>query len=142
MNAVAGMLVAIILAAACACGDNSNRLVITVPTPPGAPGLPVSRELPPGATDETIKALILRDAADRSGLPLSGDAVAAYCRVTWPDGSTGVARPGAVYTQAQVRGWLAIVRAGAEEYRYHGTATGFIAASFVLDATIDESLRC
>jgi len=51
-----------------------------------------------------------------------------------------VQRPGEVCTDALVEGFLALLRAEGNEYRYHGRGDAFIAASFEDGATIVDPL--
>ncbi len=90
---------------------------------------------------EGLSERIVADLATRLGVPVSDIHHVESCEFTWPDGSLGVAESGMVYTQALVPGWLVILEAGGEEYRYHGAANNFIAADFVANATVLDA-RC
>ncbi|GAB4336640.1 MAG: hypothetical protein Kow0010_24540 [Dehalococcoidia bacterium] len=85
---------------------------------------------------------IRRDLADRLGAPLATISFVAFREVTWGDGCLGVHRPGELCTQVLVEGFFALLRdANGTEYRYHGSADRFIAASFEpADVRIDDPL--
>ena len=68
---------------------------------------------------QSIVAAAKKDAVAR-GLPAQAISVQSAQRVTWRDGSLGCPKPGYSYTQALVDGYRIVLRAGAEEYVYHG----------------------
>lgn len=80
------------------------------------------------------------DLASRLGVGLGGVSISAYREVTWRNGCLGVQRPGEVCTEALVEGFLALLQAEGEEYRYHGRGDAFIATSFEDGATIVDPL--
>lgn len=45
-------------------------------------------------------------------------------QVIWPDGSIGCAKPGGIYTQATVVGYLVEIEFEAKVYRYHSALNG------------------
>ncbi len=73
---------------------------------------------------ETLVGKVLRDAADRSGLPADQLEVLSFESVTWSDGSLGCPAPGMSYTQALVPGYRVRVRAGTAVLDYHATSRG------------------
>lgn len=76
----------------------------------------------PAQLPESLVALLLADAARRTGLDLEALTVRESWRVTWNDGSLGCPQPGMNYTQALVQGWRALVQAGGQtlDYRIGG----------------------
>ena len=87
-----------------------------------------------------VQRAMREDLASRLGVTLEGVSVSAYREVTWRNGCLGVQRPGDVCTEALVEGFLALLQAEGEEYRYHGRGDAFIAASFEDGATIVDPL--
>jgi hypothetical protein len=120
-----------------ACGGDEPGRTATASAPQGA-----RVALPPGTEGRDLEEILRRDLAARLGIPLGDVIIQGRCDVTWPDGSIGVAEAGAVYTQALVPGWLAILEAKGKAYRYHGTSGGYIAAGFVPGAKVDAGLSC
>jgi hypothetical protein len=112
------------------------------PGPAAAPSVFPRRTIPAGVQGNALAELLREDLAARLGTNPGQVQVKALCQVTWPDGSIGVGEPGMAYTQALVPGFLAILSSGGKEYRYHGTAEGFIAADFVAGATLNRAVRC
>lgn len=96
----------------------------------------------PDAELVAMEERIRRDLAERLGDPLETISFVAFREVTWPDGCLGVHRPGELCTQVLVDGFFALLRdEGGAEYRYHGSADRFIAASFEpADVRIDDPL--
>ena len=94
----------------------------------------------PNENAVAVQRAIREDLADRLGLDLDDVSFSAFREVTWNNGCLGVQHPGAVCTEALVEGFLALLRAGGDEYRYHGSGDAFIAASFEADATIVDPL--
>ena len=90
----------------------------------------------------TTQEAIRRDLADRLGVSLTTISFVAFREVAWGDGCLGVHRPGELCTQVLVDGFFALLRdADGTEYRYHGSADRFIAASFEpADVRIDDPL--
>ena len=85
------------------------------------------------APDAAVVALqqeLRMDVAERLAIPMESTSVVSFLEVTWRNGCLGVSGPGAVCTQALVDGFLAMVSDGRESYRYHGSGSQFIAASF------------
>ena len=117
-----------------ACDDDSAN------EQPGQ-SLPPQGEVSPEMSQEELVSAVTEDLALRLGIPAADITLAEFCYVTWPDGSLGVAEPGQVYTQALVEGWLVILEADGEEYRYHGAGNRYIAANFVADAVVLDT-RC
>ena len=111
------------------CGDDDGAALSVEPSAPA--GLPSG--LPP---------VLRADLANRLDIDVSGVRISEFCGVTWPDGSLGVVEPDRAYTQVLIDGWLAILQAGGNEYRFHGAGDRFIAADFVAGATVLDSTRC
>lgn len=71
---------------------------------------------------DDLLAVLRADAAVRlAGAPLAAPQVQA---LTWPDGSLGCPRPGRMYTQALVPGYLVVFAAAGSSLRYHASARG------------------
>jgi hypothetical protein len=88
-----------------------------------------------------VQLAMREDLARRTNTPLPRVSIVDYRDVTWPNGCLGVDEPGTVCTQALVPGFLAFLSDNTNVYRYHGAETGgFIAASFVTNATLSEPL--
>lgn len=101
------------------------------PVPPSAVPVPAA---PPGAArpnghgevPEQLVAAMRRDLRERLA-PEGGGAEAVLQvaeAVTWPDGSLGCPRPGAMYTMALVPGYRVVLRSGDREYAYHASKSG------------------
>ena len=145
-----GMVVAAVLGALfAACGGDgkdtaSNEIpaVLQTARAGGATSLPSGRPLPGNLPQADLEQLLKDDLAQRLKLAITALSVRAFCQVTWPDGSIGVAKPGSAYTQALIPGFLAVLSAGGKEYRYHGTPDGYIAADFEPGARINTAVTC
>jgi hypothetical protein len=68
--------------------------------------------------------LAIADAANRSTEAPADIVVLSAEAVTWADGSLGCPQPGMTYTQALVRGYRIVLRAGAQTLNYHATSRG------------------
>lgn len=85
--------------------------------PPG----PISTaEVPP-----ELMSMILDDAAGRTGVPADDLVPVRADQIVWNDGSLGCPRPGEVYTEALVRGYWVILRAGDQTLDYRAADTGY-----------------
>lgn len=96
--------------------------------PPSKPvaGQP-SENVDPHATSGGMKSAIeaaLADAEKQTGLGRAELEIQSAETVTWPDGSLGCPRPGALYTQALVPGYRIRIKAGARVLDYHASARG------------------
>ena len=111
------------------CGDDSRARLAAEPSAPAG--------LPSG-----LPSVLRADLANRLDVDVARVRITEFCGVTWPNGSLGVVEPDRAYTQVLIDGWLAILQAGAREYRFHGVGDRFIAADFVAGATVLESVRC
>jgi hypothetical protein len=60
------------------------------------------------------------DLAQRRAAPLDMVELVGVWTVVWPDGGLGCPRPGMVYPQVQVDGWLIRLRVGDQSFDYHG----------------------
>lgn len=111
------------------CGDDDG---VSLPIEPSAPA-----GLPSG-----LPAVLRADLANRLDIDVASVQITEFCGVTWPNASLGVVEPDRAYTQVLIDGWLAILRAGGKDYRFHGASDRFIAADFVAGATVLDSTRC
>lgn len=68
------------------------------------------------------EALAIADLATHTGVDPADIDVVVHEQVTWRDGSLGCPKPGEFYTMMLVEGYRMVLRAGAEEYSYHGAA--------------------
>lgn len=62
----------------------------------------------------------MADLAKRLDLPVERIEFLELKPMVWPDGGMGCPRPGMVYPQVQVDGYLIRLRAGKREFPYHG----------------------
>jgi len=92
----------------------------------------------PGAREAAaVQPEMRQDLAKRLGVPVETISVVTFHRVTWSDGCIGVNPPGRVCTQALVDGYFALLADSAgKQYEYHGSGSGFIAATFEQGADI------
>jgi hypothetical protein len=86
------------------------------PIPPNS--VVVAPPLGPGITAvvDTARA----DLARRRSVAIDTVELVQIWTVVWPDGGLGCPRPGMVYPQVQVDGWLIRLRVGAQMFDYHG----------------------
>lgn len=110
-------------------GDPPDELVFKpVPTPVQPPTPKPARSLPTPPPDRRgpvpqpdtapIAAAVADLAAQLSVSPSSIEVLDARA-VTWRDGSVGCPEDGLAYTQAEVSGFLIVLRSGDASYRYH-----------------------
>ncbi|MDH3607324.1 MAG: hypothetical protein OER12_10070 [Acidimicrobiia bacterium] len=110
-------------------GDPPDELVFKpVPTPVQPPAPKPVRPLPtpppdrggpaPQPNTAPIAAAVADLAAHLSVSPSSVEVLDARA-VTWRDGSVGCPEDGLAYTQAEVSGFLIVLRSGDASYRYH-----------------------
>lgn len=66
----------------------------------------------------------LEDAAARTRANVAEIEVVTAEAVTWPDGAAGCPQPGMMYTQALVRGYRIVLRAGGQVLNYHAGSSG------------------
>jgi len=93
---------------------------------PTAPRVPPSLDVVPGSSvgrDEPRVAAALSDLATRLNEDPSVIEVLDAREVTWRDGSVGCASPGLAYSQAEVPGFLVVLRTGDSSYRYHSAGS-------------------
>ena len=81
---------------------------------PAAPRVPPSLDVRP---DDRV-AIAVSDLAGRLGEDAGIDVLDAR-QVTWRDGAVGCPAPGLAYSQAEVPGFLVVLRSGDSSYRYH-----------------------
>jgi hypothetical protein len=98
----------------------SSTVPATVPQPaPGTEPAAIIGEVP-----DTVLASMKADLATRLGRSVDAARVLRAEQVIWPDGSIGCARPGVLYTQATVVGYLVELELEAKVYRYHSALNG------------------
>ena len=103
-------LLVVVATSGCAVSDGSGGAADATSTPRAAE--------PTSGVDP--EALAIADLAAHTGVDPADIDVVAHEQVTWPDGSLGCPKPGYSYTQALVDGYRIVLRAGAEDYAYHG----------------------
>ena len=72
------------------------------------------------SSEAEAEALAVADLAASTGADPSDIEIVAHERVTWRNGSLGCARPGDSYIQMLVDGYRIVLRAGTDQYFYHG----------------------
>lgn len=131
----ASWVLAAFLPISVACSGPADQSSIATETPPATAPAPPPSSGPAGGAqtllvDEGSDAEVaLRDAlAARLGVPAADVTFVRLEQVTWPDSCLGLAPAGRVCAQAQVEGWLAVLRGpDGREYRYRGTDRYFVA---------------
>ncbi len=95
-----------------------------IPEPVNASGK--EREPPPvvGEVPDAILAPMKADLPERVGAAAARARIVRAEQVIWPDGSIGCARPGVMYTQALVPGYLVKFELDGKTYQYHATLKG------------------
>ena len=92
----------------------------TPPPPRAAPGIPVAElSAPPVPQDDGRVAAAIADLAERLDVDPESIEVLDARQVTWRDGSVGCPAPGLAYSQAEVPGYLVVLRVDDASYRYH-----------------------
>ncbi len=106
--------------------SRSDRLTPTAHPPEGVERVPVLSETPVvGEVPLDIMDSILEDVLERSGADIEDVKVIRAENIVWPDGSLGCAKPGEMYTQAQVQGYWVVLEVGGETYDYRVTENGY-----------------
>ena len=77
------------------------------------PGFPIDPAMP-------LVVAAVDDLAGRLGISAADVTVVDARAVTWGDGSLGCPQPGMMYTQVLVDGTLVVLKAGGQQYEYHG----------------------
>ena len=93
---------------------------------PTTPRVPPSLDAVPGSSvghDEPRVAAALSSLATRLNLDSSAIDVLDAREVTWRDGSVGCPSAGLAYSQAEVPGFLVVLRSGESSYRYHSAGS-------------------
>jgi hypothetical protein len=103
-------LLVVVATASCVVSDGSGD-------PADATSTPRADEPTSGVDPE---ALAIADLAAHTGIDPADIDVVSHEQVTWRDGSLGCPKPGYSYTQVLVDGYRIVLRAGAEDYAYHG----------------------
>lgn len=97
----------------------------SLPTPEGTPrpndddGIYLDRTIPTFELPETVASIVLENASQASGLPVSNLEIVSVRQVTWTDGCMGRGGPNIVCTMALVDGWIVTVGSGQEKFVYH-----------------------
>ena len=81
---------------------------------------PVTGEVPPEMLNKVIADLSTTENIDKNAI-----SVIRSESVIWPDGSLGCARPGEMYTQAQVHGYWIVLRASGKDFDYRASNTQY-----------------
>ncbi|NBD16160.1 MAG: hypothetical protein GVY04_08425 [Cyanobacteria bacterium] len=74
----------------------------------------------------SIITAVLKEASQRSGLPISAFEEIIARQKTWPNGCLGIEEPGQICTQALVPGWQIILSDGSQSWVYHTATDGRI----------------
>lgn len=77
-----------------------------------------------GEVPDAILNQMKADLATRVGKSADGARVLRAEQVVWPDGSIGCAKPGVLYTQQSVPGYLVDLEFEGKRYRYHAPLAG------------------
>jgi hypothetical protein len=77
-----------------------------------------------GEVPEDVLAAMKADLATRLGRPVDAARVIRAEQVIWPDGAIGCPKPGGIYTQATVPGYLVEFEFEGHNFRYHAPLTG------------------
>ncbi len=77
-----------------------------------------------GEVPDAILNQMKADLATRVGKSADGARVLRAEQVVWPDGSIGCAKPGVLYTQQTVPGYLVELEFDGKRYRYHAPLAG------------------
>lgn len=102
-----------------------------VPVPVQPPAPKPDRSLPTPPPDRGVLTVpqpdvpvvaAVADLAGRLGIPVEEIEILDARAVTWRDGSVGCPEPGLAYTQAEVPGFLVVLRVDDASYRYHAGA--------------------
>jgi hypothetical protein len=94
-----------------------------------------------GAVPADLQSAVIEDVARRSGKQRDAVSIMLAESVTWSDGSLGCPEPGALYTQALVRGYRVVAVAGDQRFEYHAGLKGppkFCPADRVLPPAPDD----
>ena len=95
------------------------------PDPDEVEGRPsVGAGIPSDLRERPAVAAAIADGAARQNVPESRVVVAAWSPVTWDDGSMGCPQAGRSYTQAQVDGWMLLLRVDMTLLAYHAGPDG------------------
>ncbi|MGL5062523.1 MAG: PEP-CTERM sorting domain-containing protein [Microcoleus sp.] len=99
-----------------------GAIVLSLPqsVPAKAEGV-ISRDrtIPTSALPESVATLVLTNATQNSGLPVSNLRITSVREVTWPDGCMGRKQPNTFCTMALVDGWIVTVESGQQKWVYH-----------------------
>jgi hypothetical protein len=109
---------ALVALLAAACGDDAGDGEAVRPTDTQQATTPSGPQ--PSADDPVSMATSSLAASE--GVDPADITLVTHEKLTWRDGSLGCPEPGKMYTQALVDGYRIVLRAGGEEYFYHGAA--------------------
>ncbi len=107
--------------------DNAPLESLTSPeaTPtPNNDGIYLDRTIPTSELPEAVASIVLQNASQTSGLPVSNLQIASVRQVTWTDGCMGRREPNRMCTMALVDGWIVTVGSGEQKWVYHTTGAG------------------
>ena len=102
--------------------DNAPQesLPISEATPrPNNDGIYLDRTIPTSELPEAVASIVLQNASQTSGLPVSNLQIASVRQVTWTDGCMGRREPNRMCTMALVDGWIVTVGSGEQKLVYH-----------------------
>ena len=107
--------------------DNAPQesLPISEATPrPNNDGIYLDRTIPTSELPEAVASIVLQNASQTSGLPVSNLQIASVRQVTWTDGCMGRGGSDRICTMALVDGWIVTVGSGEQKWVYHTTGPG------------------
>ncbi len=104
----------------------SDRLTPPSKPPASFERVPELNETPVvGEVPQEIMELVIADVSDKADAGKESINVLRAEHVVWPDGSLGCAKPGEIYTQAQVPGYWVILDADNVTFDYRITEQGY-----------------
>ncbi|MEG4074506.1 PEP-CTERM sorting domain-containing protein [Microcoleus sp. Pol14C2] len=116
----------------------------SLPTPEGTPrpndddGIYLDRTIPTSELPEAVASIVLKNASQASGLPVSNLEIASVRQVTWTDGCMGRREPNRMCTMALVDGWIVTVGSGEQKWVYHTTGYGAFLANDPNNPPVDN----
>lgn len=87
-------------------------------------GIYRDRTIPTSELPEAVASIVLQNASQTSGFPVSNLQIASVRKVTWRDGCMGRGGPDRICTMALVDGWIVTVGSGEQKWVYHTTGSG------------------
>jgi hypothetical protein len=92
-------------------------------------GIYRDRTIPTSELPEAVTSIVLQNASQTSGLPVSNLQIASVRQVTWRDGCMGRGGPNRICTMALVDGWIVTVGSGEQKWVYHTRGYGAFLAN-------------